>query len=76
MQFLEMEPDALWDGRGPTWLWALGLYNFPHETVGEAKIKKESEENAPRFIPYPLTINRGLIESSPSTGFEPMTYET
>lgn len=37
---------------------------------------KESEEHAPRFIPYPLTINRGLIESNPSTGFEPMTYET
>lgn len=37
---------------------------------------KESEENAPRFIPHPLTINRGLIESSPSTGFEPMTHET
>lgn len=40
MQFLEMGPDALWDERGPTWLWALGLYNFPHETVGEAKIKR------------------------------------
>ena len=85
LQILEMEPDSLWDGGGPT-----GSGHRPHIRITEMKDnlplpfpvgqllrqRKESEESIPRAISQPLNINRSLIESSSSTGFEPVTYKT
>lgn len=50
------------------------LLPFP---VGQLlRQRKKSEESIPRAISHPLNTNRSLIESSPSIGFEPVTYET
>lgn len=50
------------------------LLPFP---VGQLlRQRKKSEESIPRAISHPLNVNRSLIESSSSIGFEPVTYET
>lgn len=68
----------------------LGFRHWPHIRIGEMKdnlpvtfpsrtvieARKESEESTPRAVSYPLNGNLSLIESSSSTRFEPVTYET